>query len=200
MMKKLLVLVLVLGLTSVSHAALSGIELSFNGQTDGAGNITETEVMICDEIVIDVHGPAGLDWLGYVIIEGAFPGAGGEWGDDIGPWDPMCSGYYYENQAYPIILSGAGDIAKATRYTEVGWGFGYELIAAQSEGPNPGGVQFELIYHCCGPETEWVTISLWDDAQGYTTPQDTILIHQTPEPMTVALLGLGGLFLLRRRK
>jgi hypothetical protein len=30
-------------------------------------------------------------------------------------------------------------------------------------------------------------------------PNDTLLIN-VPEPMTVALLGLGGLFLLRRRK
>jgi len=27
-----------------------------------------------------------------------------------------------------------------------------------------------------------------------------LIIYQIPEPMTVALLGLGGLFLLRRRK
>ena len=35
----------------------------------------------------------------------------------------------------------------------------------------------------------------------YTTGTviDTILVHQTPEPATIALLGLGGLFLRRRR-
>ena len=40
----------------------------------------------------------------------------------------------------------------------------------------------------------------------YSTPagavltlQDTVTIHQIPEPMTVALLGLGGLALLRKR-
>jgi len=29
---------------------------------------------------------------------------------------------------------------------------------------------------------------------------DSLTIHQIPEPMTIALLGLGSLFLLRRRK
>jgi hypothetical protein len=29
---------------------------------------------------------------------------------------------------------------------------------------------------------------------------DTVTIHQTPEPMTIGLLGLGGLALLRRRR
>ena len=33
-----------------------------------------------------------------------------------------------------------------------------------------------------------------------TTVLDTITITQIPEPMTIALLGLGSLFLLRRRK
>ena len=200
MMKKLLVLVLVLGLASFANAAISGIQLSIDGQTDGAGNVTEISLPICEYLVIDVHGPADHDWLGYVIIEGAFPGAGGEWGDDIGPWDPLCSGLYYEDQAYPLIHEGAGDLSKVTRYTEGGWGFGYELIVAMSEGGAPGGLQFELIYHCCGPESEYVTITLWEDAEGYGTPQDTIIIHQVPEPMTIALLGLGGLFLLRRRR
>lgn len=33
-----------------------------------------------------------------------------------------------------------------------------------------------------------------------TTQLDALVIHVIPEPMTIALLGLGGLFLLRRRK
>jgi hypothetical protein len=37
-------------------------------------------------------------------------------------------------------------------------------------------------------------------ADGYATVQDWLEITVLPEPTTVALLGLGGLFLLRRRK
>lgn len=197
-MKKLLVLALVLGLTSSASASLEGVELSFGGVTDGAGTVYETEMYICEEVVIDVLGPADLDWMGYVVIAGEWPGAGGEWGDDIGPWDPMCSGYYYETEGYPIVYDAAGDVglAQAVRFEMGGFGFGYNLTAASATSV-PGGLQFELLYHCCGPETEWVTINLLDEMGGI---KDSILIHQTPEPMTIALLGLGGLFLLRRRK
>ena len=43
--------------------------------------------------------------------------------------------------------------------------------------------------------------NLVDDGQGsyLIAVSDTVVIHQVPEPMTMALLGLGGL-LLRRRK
>ena len=46
MMKKLLVLALVLGLTSVSNAALTGIQLSVDGQTDEPGNVTDITINI----------------------------------------------------------------------------------------------------------------------------------------------------------
>jgi len=32
-----------------------------------------------------------------------------------------------------------------------------------------------------------------------TTFQDSVMVHVTPEPMTMALLGLGGLFIRRRK-
>ncbi len=209
-MKKLMILMLVLGMASLANAALTGIELSVNGVTDGPGNVTEIEIPICTEVKIGIVGPDEYFYLGYIIID--LPGyvvgsggAGGEWGDDIGPHLPMCNGWYYEKSGYPEILAGAGDTASAIRYEEDDWGFGYEIQAADSQSlENVGGEEFNFIYHCCGPESEWVTITLWDDAEGYEAEdvQDTILIHQyiIPEPMTIALLGLGGLFLRHRKK
>jgi hypothetical protein len=200
MMKKLLALVLVLGMASLVSAVPSGVELSYHiGETvytNGPDNVTEIEMQICTELLIDVHGPAGYAWIGYIIIEGDPPG-GGEWGDAGG----VAPGYY-TNAAYWVVLPGAGDMGSVNgRYVEADWGWGYEISAAQGIGGVPGGEEFQFIYHCVGPESEYVTITLWDATNDptYTTPEDTIVIHQIPEPATIALLGLGGL-LLRRKK
>jgi hypothetical protein len=58
----------------------------------------------------------------------------------------------------------------------------------------------EIPFHCVGQGD--VTIYLYDAPDGVAAGvmYDYVVIHQIPEPMTVALLGLGGLFLLRRRR
>ena len=204
-MKKLVLLLMVLGLATGAYA-LTGIELSVNGAIDGAGNVTEIhDFLVCDFLEIDIHGPAALDWMGYIFIRDADAtpgGAGGEWGDDIGPFLPLCSSYYFDGAlegypGYPDIMDpNAGDTASVNRAEVPTFGYGYEVTAAQGEGDVPGGEQFRFLFHCC--EEVDVYIDLWD-AGDLTGPQDTILIHQIPEPATLVLLGLGGLFLRRRK-
>jgi hypothetical protein len=87
------------------------------------------------------------------------------------------------------------DAAFARRYEYADWGYGYELNAAAFVGQPTGGKQFELLYHCCLLD-EVVTIQIFDTVEWAVA--DTIIVTQ-PEPMTVMLLGLGGV-LLRRRK
>jgi hypothetical protein len=182
--EKLLILMLVLGLASTANAY---IELSVNGDT----TVEEVDLYIGESLVIGVHGSAAESYSTIIIIEGD-PGGGGEWGDS----GAAAPGYYYE-AGYPVVLPAAGDMAGAGRYEDAGWGFGYWLIAEQSVGSVPAGLHFELLYRCRGPENEYVTISLWRD---FGLAEDTIVIHQIPEPATICLLALGGLLLLRRRK
>jgi len=115
-------------------------------------------------------------WLGYIIIEEGGTGS-------------------LENVA---ILDAAGDSASAGPYTEAGWGTGFELTAAATNNNPPIGVgtQFSLDY--VGAIGDTATISLFVDPE-FTTPVASVNVTVVPEPMTIILLGLGGLFLRRRR-
>ena len=116
-------------------------------------------------------------WLGYIIVEEGGTGS-------------------LENVA---VLDAAGDLGAAAPYTEAGWGTGYELTASMGPAGDPPisvGNQFSLDY--IGAIGDTATISLFVDPE-YTTPVASVNVTVIPEPMTVILLGLGGLFLRRRR-
>jgi len=116
-------------------------------------------------------------WLGYIIVEEG--GAGS-----------------LENVA---VLDAAGDLGAAAPYTEAGWGTGYELTVSMGPAGDPPiaiGDQFSLDY--VGSIGDTATISLFVDPE-YTIPVASVSVTVVPEPMTIILLGLGGLFLRRRR-
>ena len=169
-MKKLLVLMLVLGMATVANAALF---LSVNGDI----GVEEYEMDICTTIIIDVYSDTdNFAYGAYVGI--ADNSTGGEWTGN--------------NYVYPA--AGQGSISV---YDDWWW----ELSCLTSDPTNfpiTAGRHFDLEYHCLGPYCEYVTIQL-TDLSGMVI-LDEIVIHQVPEPATMALLGLGGLFLLRRRK
>ena len=162
-MKKLIILMLVLGLASVTNAALV---LSFNGDT----NVEVTTVAPSDYFTIDVYDTDG---------------SGGE---------------FWVNIAGPASYTGPGTVhippapsnLVAANYSP-GW------ISALMNPPSVGaiGTWWDLELHC--DDEGDVVISLTDDTGYLTGTIDTITVHQIPEPMTIALLGLGGLFLRRRK-
>jgi hypothetical protein len=125
-------------------------------------------------VTVIVVGEDTSSWLGYLIVD-----AGG-------------SGWLSNAE----VLPGAGDLASAVAYIdEPDWGLGYELTAAASPtGSIAAGPRFTVDYSR-GEGRQWTTISLYLDPE-YEVPAAQVWI---PEPMTVMLLGLGGLFLRRRK-
>ena len=174
-MKKLLVLMLVLGLASTANAY---IELRIGG-SDAP---TTLDVVAGATATIQVYddNTSQLGYIGYIIVESG--------GDGV------------LNAA--VIESGAGSSAGATAYSYGGWGAGYTLTAMTIADDISTGLHFSITYDATGLSNgDSAVVSLWD---GRTTPTayaevDTMNINIVPEPITIALLGLGGLFLRRRK-
>jgi hypothetical protein len=126
--------------------------------------------------LITVVSDRAFAWFGYITVE---EGGSGELSN-------------------PVVLDAAGDLGSVPVYTAEP-DPGYGLTVAMSPGgipPVAAGPQFNFDYSYSGDLAEGTTISLYVDPY-FAVLADSVQI--IPEPMTVMLLGLGGL-LLRRRK
>jgi hypothetical protein len=177
-MRKLLILMLVFGLASLANAAV--LELSVNGSTDGDGNVTEITIEISDTLLIDVYSNTAApapDTFWFATSDNTK----GEW--------------YTETLTVYAAMGNAGTVTGPYVYYGGDWWYGATNVFDPCTPPGPG-VWVDVVFHCLAEGD--VFIHLYD--AGGTTIEDSILIHQVPEPATIALLGLGSLFLLRRRK
>ena len=171
-MKKLLILMLVLGLASTANAA---IVLSLDGSTD----IDEISIDVSDTVVVDIYNTDGKGYLAYLDF------------------------YYTSDGSYALsnatLTANAGDLSGFVGPYDGGYDNDeYEVTLNNAVGDSTPGSQFEVDLHC-EKENLDVLIELWKCVGTTYTLEDTATIHQLPEPMTIALLGLGGLFLRRRR-
>jgi hypothetical protein len=173
-MKKILVLMLVVGFASMATAALS---LTVNGYPAEDSSII---LAPSDTVMIGLYTNAGDHTIGYLSIAEGDPGS----------WTGV----------YHIYRPPAIDSAYAYYYGPItGMGDTWILFDANAgipRDPDIFGIIGEFEFHCDGgPPLGQVQISYIDSATGLV---DTLIIH-VPEPMSIALLGFGALALRRRK-
>ena len=195
-MRKLLFLMLVLGVASMANATL---QISVNG----------VQEPIDSEIIIPVEEvPSGILTLDI-------------WTDaDVGVFEQLTWALVVTDNSIGTISGGvglpplngavwAGDaVDNAAIVLDPPYsGKAGTYLAGMSGNPLAGDTMYDdFLFHCEGIGD--ATVELWSmvnsvplpgEAYVLTTLLDTVTIHQVPEPMTMALLGLGGLFLRRRK-
>ncbi len=155
----------------LATAAQATVSLSVNGNPAP----DELTLTVSSVVTIDVQSDTTTPYTVY--LEMWPENEAGEWYSDI------------------TITPEAGGMASATATSYVGT---YMLTAA---GVPPTatvpGAHFLVDFHCLAVGDVGITLY----ASNWATVLDSMIIHQTdvPEPITIGLLGLGGL-LLRRRK
>ena len=184
-MRKLLILMLVLGMASMANAGISLVVSTDGGETYDAYTASSLTINTSETVLIGVYNTAPTAGTGffdaYVIVDN--PGTtatGGQW---------TGNGTYN----YPPGAPG-GSIAY------LGWSslYGDQWTLFNSEPtvtPIFGGISGEFEFHC----TDVGSIDVYVMDFTSFVEYDRLTIHQIPEPMTMALLGLGGLFLRRRK-
>jgi hypothetical protein len=185
MMKKLLVLTLVLGLASVSYAQILDIEVNGN-PWDGTSSVKPS-----DQIAVSYNHPLSSN--------GSY--AGFQFNVDLGG---LVS--FTKRGAPPLT----GENMAAAQV-----GAGIDVTGGAAGMPFAPGWWWTLTFHVPEGTAPSTTITLDTVAGGF--PGFPVVypgnaapgagdgwgyaqLHVVPEPMTIALLGLGGLMLVRRRK
>ena len=176
-MRKLLILAVVLGMASMANAGLS---LVVGGVESGA----EITLNATDSIWIGIYDDTGSTQFDAVVTIAeeslGVPEAGGSWTGGNNVYSP------------PAIPGAYNSPWGPTPYGNV-----WYLVGSAPITNMPGiGLQSDYEFHCDIPGDD-VVINLL--ASDLVTVLDTLTIHQIPEPITIALLGLGGLFLRRRK-
>jgi hypothetical protein len=199
-MKKFLIFMLVLGMTSVASADY--IRLELDSGTIGAGEtIILGLVSDLETAGFNIHTMAEMDALGnQVDMGGAITDVGGDSAvyDHHSNMSIQGDGFIhnYQGALFAVVTGFVSTTAVPPLTPSVK--FEYTIDAAWD------GTEYTV-----GPLAEGKTYT-WSDSASLTAqesygdvtgPDDLVIGGLTiPEPMTIALLGLGSLFLLRRRR
>jgi hypothetical protein len=182
-MRKLLIFVLVLGFASVANADLV---FTVNGEPQPP----EVFINPSDTIELDVELTAGETITAY---------------DFTYTLSNAQAEFIPDNTVWPAPFTFAGGWLEATQPQMVH--FGASVFGPDLEGPldiaHGNEIMSGLIVHCLDPTDVTLIITANAgtivDGQPLEGEIHRLVIHQIPEPLTLSLLGLGGLFLRRRR-
>jgi hypothetical protein len=229
-MKKLLVLMLVLGLTSAASAVT--VSLYQPGASEPGGSANELDELDTLRVYIVVDG-MGLDTLACTVqvVSGDGDITGGlqqadapDYGAEVTKNPEGWGGAETFDGGWQTDFTGS--VLDSASKIRIGAGHSGSTIYGASDSPpvDPENLPTHegtsantyitpvayVDIQCTGPTDLVLSIINGAGALGSTSVETDlttvptfggdITIHQVPEPMTIALLGLGGLLLRRRRK
>ena len=183
-MKNILTVFAVLAIASVANA---GLQISVNGVVSPAES--EVTLNVGETAVIDIHGYDQPDPItGWMLLQGP------------ATLDASSPTFVWENSAVanmqePLLSEM---IANFEAYGIPGVVDIIEMDIQDIEEPlvTPNGLVIDGLKFTCTDIGDVVLQLL--NAKDFSV-LDAVTIHQIPEPMTLGLLGLGGLFLRRRK-
>jgi len=206
-MKKLLVLMLVLGMASFANASIT---LSVNGDVaDDYIELTPSEFVTLDIFMGDVDFAGGAMDIVLSNPQGSLDYSGITF--KMTPLTRMWVGSW---QAFEVAWESPWlvneQVSDAQRVMVMGMNFTNNTVG-------PYTLMDGLVFHCDEATDLIIDLFAYDDLWAWTydaagvKQAETVLLYEAgslidsiyvyqPEPMTIALLGLGGLFLRRRRK
>ena len=205
MMRKLLILMLVLGLASYASAGLSwtvtGSTVAPGSTSVNPGDVLTLDLVETGDNVVSMV----IDWItdgdptgGLFTSSAVDPGfnviavPGMSTGVPVPVFDAFLTGYAYPPSGLPLDDWAWVDVLSTLAPPPTGPGM---LTLGYTASMTPG--VYNIAGGVYGPPLGGANVV--NEQVGGGTPLPGLAITVVPEPMTMVLLGLGGLFLRRRK-